>query len=209
LALLAGALALAGCGGEAVQVQQGSSATSSDSPSPVPAPAGTADASPGAVTGQGEPAPTGTAPIEQSPAPTASGVLLAAVVKDIRFADHGSFDRVVVEYQGTFGGWRVAYQDRITEDPSDRPVPLKGAAFLSVVVRNATFDNQVQAGGSVPHVSYDGPRRIEADLPNVKEIADAGDFESVLSLGIGLDHSAGIRAYRLASPSRLVIDIAH
>jgi O-methyltransferase involved in polyketide biosynthesis len=46
-------------------------------------------------------------------------------------------------------------------------------------------------------------------LGNVLEIADAGDFEAVLSLGIGLRTQAGLRAYRLEGPSRLVIDLAH
>ena len=99
--------------------------------------------------------------------------------------------------------------DEIIEDPSGEPVPLQGAAFLSVVIDNATFDNLVQVGGSVPHVVYEGPRRMAPALPNVKEIADAGDFEAVMALGIGLDHVAGIRAYRLEGPSRLVIDVAH
>lgn len=197
------AAALAGCSrGDPVQVPEASSPTATSTPSSV----SSADSSPGAVA---EPAPSGTGPIEQKAAPSPSGALNAAVVKEIRFASHQDFDRVVVEYQGTFGQWRVAYADEILEDPSGEPVPLQGSAFLSVVVNNATFDNLVQVGGAVPHVVYQGPRRIATALPNIREIADAGDFEAVMALGIGLDHVAGLRAYRLEGPSRLVIDVAH
>lgn len=213
--VLAGAL-LAGCAsGEPVQVVQssaqasGGAATSGPATPTVPI-GGTADSSPGAARVAGaEPAPTGTGPIEQSVIPSPSGLLNAAVVKEIRSARHEGFDRVVVEYQGTFGAWRVAYADRITEDPTGDPVPLQGSAFLSVIVQNATFDNLVQVGDGVPHLVYDGPRRISPGLPNVREIADAGDFEAVMALGIGVDHGAGVRAYRLEDPSRLVIDVAH
>ncbi len=215
LAIVA-ALLLAGCGADQ-PVLVGGSDSSDAAPTPT-APSGTAelpgntaDSSPGAAVAAGvdEPAPTGTGPIEQSVPPSPSGQLKAAVVKDIRAARHPGFDRVVVQYQGTFGAWRVAYADRIVEDPTGEPVPLRGSAFLSVVVQNATFDNLVQVGDGVPRLVYDGPRRLSPDLPNVFEIADAGDFEAVMALGIGLDHAAGLRAYRLEDPSRLVIDVAH
>ncbi len=188
----------------------GATAAPSGSPSPsgaVGAAALTGDASPGA--NASEPVPSGTGPLTSTATPAPSGVLQAAVVKDIRVGAHPGFDRVVVEFAGTFGRWQVRYADAITEDPTDEPVPLQGNAFLSVVIDNATFDNIVQAEGGVPHVVYEGPRRITPELTSVRELADAGDFEAVLSLGIGVSAETGIRAYRLDDPSRLVIDVAH
>jgi hypothetical protein len=37
----------------------------------------------------------------------------------------------------------------------------------------------------------------------------SGDFENVLSFGIGVDRVAGFQAIRMTGPDRLVIDIAH
>jgi len=166
----------------------------------------TADTSPGAVAA---PAPTATGTLDGPASPAPSGVLKAAVVKEIRAADQGTFDRVVIEFQGTFGAWRAGYVPKVTEDGSGDPVSLQGDRFVQVSVQNATFDNAVQVGDGVPHAAYTGPHRLSPMLGNVLEIADAGDFEAVLSLGIGLRTQAGLRAYRLEGPSRLVIDIAH
>jgi hypothetical protein len=169
-----------------------------------PAPSSTAE-----VSGSAAPEPS-TAPSAASAtgsgAPAGQG---AAVVKVIRFADRGSFDRVVIEFQGTFGAWAVSYVNEVVSDPEGKQVKLAGSASISVRVQKATFDNLFQAGDGIPHLSYTGPRRMAAGLANVQEIADAGDFEAVIGLGIGVSHKAGLRAYRLAGPSRLVIDIAH
>lgn len=211
-------VALAGCAGREVSTTGSGGTAGTGSPSADSTPTATsadgedlapdgADASPGAS--GSEPAPTGTGPLQSSATPTPSGVLQAAVVKDIRAARHDGFDRVVVEFEGTFGRWSVSYADRITEDPTGDPVDLRGSAFLAVVIANATFDNIVQAEGGVPHVAYEGPRRVAPGLPAVQEVADAGDFEAVMSLGIGVAQVTGIRAYRLESPSRLVVDVAH
>lgn len=140
--------------------------------------------------------------------PSAGGVR-AAVVQQIRAAEQGGFDRVTVEFQGTFGAWQARYVPAVTEDPTGDPVPLEGEAFIQLVIQNATFDNLFQAEGGVPHVAYSGPRMISPGLPTVRQVAGAGDFEAVLSLGIGVSKQAGMRAYRLENPSRLVIDIAH
>ncbi len=156
-----------------------------------------------------QPAATATAPVRGAASPSPSGALQAAVVTQIRAADQGTFDRVVIEFQGTFGAWRVEYQDAITEDPTGDPVALQGQAFVHVSIQNATFDNSFQAGNGVPAAAYAGPRRLTPGLSAVREIADAGDFEAVLALGIGVSHQAGLRAYRLEGPSRLVIDISH
>lgn len=205
------AVLLAGCGAGGstpvatasadVTESAGSSPRSTASGSALPGPSGTSMAQP--------PAATATAQVVGSAAPEPSGELKAAVVREIRTADQGSFDRVVIEFEGTFGPYQVGYVPAVTEDPTDEPVALQGAAFLRVVVQNATFDNVFQAEGSVPHLAYTGPRRLTAALPVVQEVADAGDFEAVISLGIGLSRQAGLRVSRLEGPSRLVIDVAH
>jgi hypothetical protein len=37
----------------------------------------------------------------------------------------------------------------------------------------------------------------------------AGDFEGVVSFGLGLRRKTGFRVFRLTAPTRIVIDVAH
>lgn len=209
------AVLLAGCGadGPTPVATASADATASTGSSPQGSAKGTASGSavpsPGGTSMAQPPAATATAQVVGTATPKPSGELKAAVVREIRTADQGGFDRVVIEFDGTFGAYQVGYVPAVTEDPSDEPVALQGSAFLRVVVQNATFDNVFQAQGGVPHLAYAGPRRLTAALPVVQEVADAGDFEAVISLGIGLSRQAGLRVSRLEGPSRLVIDVAH
>ena len=43
-------------------------------------------------------------------------------------------------------------------------------------------------------------------MPNVKEVVRAGDFEAVLTYGIGLAHKSEIWVITLTNPSRVVAD---
>jgi hypothetical protein len=91
--------------------------------------------------------------------------------------------------------------DQLVEDGSGNPVSLAGAANLEVVFQGA---NAHRENGS-PTVS---PRRFSPGLTAVKEIAQLGDFEAVVSYGIGVDQQRPIQVFTLSNPSRLVIDIA-
>lgn len=152
-----------------------------------------------------EPAPTGTDPVTDPAGPTDP----AAVLKAIRYANRGSYDRVVLDFNAPFGGYTVQYVDALTEDPTGDPVELAGGAVLAVSIQGATMNNAFQTSDTTPLETYAGPKRVSPNLPNVKEVADAGDFEAVLSLGIGVDRQAGFKVMRLTGPDRLVIDVAH
>jgi hypothetical protein len=187
----------------------GTSRATSDASTATDAASATLSPSPSASSSAGRTAPTSTVAASGPAVPAAVAEQGAAVVRAIRVADQGAFDRVVLEYTGTFGLWSVRYVDKVTNDPIGDVVPLKGAAFLDVRVQDATFDNIFQVGGAITHAAYTGPHRVEAGLTTVMEIADAGDFEAVMGVGIGVTRAAGFTAYRLSNPSRLVIDIAH
>jgi hypothetical protein len=51
------------------------------------------------------------------------------------------------------------------------------------------------------------PTRIKYGLRNVKEVVNAGDFEGVLTYGIGLNNKSQIRVFTLTNPSRVVVDV--
>ncbi len=132
-----------------------------------------------------------------------------AVLVDIRAAEHSDFDRVTFEFDRPFRGYTVSYVPRVANDPNGWLVPLPGRAFLEVNIKSATFDNSYQVTAAADRQQYKGPKRLALNLPEILEVAPAGDFESVVSFGFGLKMKNVYRVIALDSPSRLVIDIAH
>jgi hypothetical protein len=120
---------------------------------------------------------------------------------DVRAGRHPGFDRVVFEFRGAVPEHRIGYVDQLVEDGSGNPVEVAGGADLEVVFQGANAHN---ANGA-PTV---GPRRFSPGLPAVKEIAQLGDFEAVVSYGIGVDRRRPIKVTTLSGPSRLVVDVS-
>lgn len=127
-----------------------------------------------------------------------------AVLTDIRTGRHSGYEQVVLAFAGTFGSVRVGYVAAVHADPSDRIIPLRGSAFLQVAVQGA-----VARYAAVPLPRpYTGPSTVTPGYPTTKQVSISGDFEAVLSVGVGLDRVAGFRIERLRAPDRLVIDVA-
>ena len=95
---------------------------------------------------------------------------------------------------------RIRYVDQLTEDASGKPVSLAGGADLEVVLDGANAHD----GGGRPTVS---PRRFSPGFGALKEVAQTGDFEAVVSYGLGVDRQRPFKVSTLGGPSRLVIDI--
>lgn len=57
--------------------------------------------------------------------------------------------------------------------------------------------------------TYRGPEELKPGFPALVELQHAGDFENVLSWGIGLTGPRCVKASRLTAPLRLVLDILH
>jgi hypothetical protein len=133
-------------------------------------------------------------------AASASGV---PVLKAIRTGRHGSYERLVLEFTAPYGMVNVRYVPVVRSDPSDRIVPLQGRSFLEVVVHGAVAQWQAS-----PITPYSGPSTVTPGYPTMKQVSISGDFEAVLSFGIGLSRTAGFRVARLGSPDRLVVDVA-
>ena len=134
-------------------------------------------------------------------AAAAAGAQSAPTLTDVRAGGHTGFDRVVFEFRGAVPEHRVGYVDQLVQDGSGRPVAVAGAADLEVVFQGANAHRQ---DGS-PTIS---PRRFSTGLPAVKEVAQIGDFEAVVTYGIGVDRKRPIKVSTLSNPSRLVIDVS-
>jgi hypothetical protein len=115
---------------------------------------------------------------------------------NVRTGNDGTFDRIVFDERVSASGYSVRYVSRVVYDASGQVVPLRGRYFLRVVINGAATTS------SMPTVRTPG-------LPEVAQIRNAGEFERVVSYGIGLNRYRGFRVFRLTSPTRLVIDVLH
>jgi hypothetical protein len=198
IALAAGAVMFAaGCG----PTGPASSAPPPASPAVVPpAPVGPSS---GSTTPNPDPPAHTANPQPTTSSPSPPGGLLQA----IRTGRHSDHDRLVFEFGGSNAPeHRLRYVDQVREDPSDRPVTLQGTAFLQVVFDGATLDTSASESDPSKAQRYHGPVRLTPGLPLVKDVAVAGDFERVLSFGVGLARPAGLRVQTLTAPARVVID---
>jgi hypothetical protein len=114
---------------------------------------------------------------------------------------HGTFDRFVVQADFNAPGYDVRYVRRIVADPSGRPVSLLGAKRIRVTFK--------LAGGRDNRGTNYLPNTLTPLCPNLLQVKETGDFEGVVSFGLGLRRMTGFRVFRLANPRRVVIDVAH
>jgi hypothetical protein len=118
-------------------------------------------------------------------------------LKTVRTAPHPGYDRIVFEFTGQIPSYDLSRQDSATfvRDASGQPVLLDGSVGIKLVFRNTG------AASSVPTDAKPG-------LTSIREIAQIGNFERVLSYGIGISSSQCVRVLELSGPSRLVVDVA-
>jgi Putative peptidoglycan binding domain len=137
-------------------------------------------------------------PIEQ----TADRVGVALLV-GVRAGRNKAFDRLVFDFDGPVPGVRVQYVDELIQDGSGLPIPLRGRAVVEIVIQPAAAHRD---DGSP---TFTGPLPDLTGFATFRQIADAGDFEAVLTWGIGVAARTGLRVLTLTSPSRVVVDVVH
>jgi hypothetical protein len=109
-----------------------------------------------------------------------------------------TYDRVVFEFADTLPQFRIEYVSELISDGSGLPVPIGGRSILLVQFTPAqAHSNTGQATAAA---------RMKPKLPIVKEIVCSGDFEAVVTYGIGLAKKAYTRILTMDNPYRLVID---
>lgn len=120
----------------------------------------------------------------------------------VRAGNDGTFDRIVFDQRFSPSGYVVHYVKQVVADASGRPVHVKGHYFLTVSLPDTSTSS---AAGTPTNVL----QKYTPNLPAVTQIKKTGEFENVVSFGIGLRHKRGFRVERLKSPLRLVIDVQH
>jgi hypothetical protein len=124
-----------------------------------------------------------------------------SLVTRLRVSRHDEFDRFAVRLDGPLGQWSVTPQNSATflQDPSGLPVTLRGVAGLGVVIHGA----QAHTNAGQPTV----PTDLQPNFPTILEVRQVGDFEGVVSWGIGLRQPACFRV--MPHRSRLTVDVLH
>jgi hypothetical protein len=136
------------------------------------------------------------------------------VVTDLRTGRHGCFDRLVVDLGGPAVGasYDVRYVRAVHSAGSGARVPLQGGAFLQVVLRAPSYDED----GEATYLPPDRNRVVDVSgYRTLRQVGWAGSFEGRTSLGIGVRARLPFRTFTLLGTpgsddaARLVIDVAH
>ena len=161
------------------------------------------------------PSPSSSSGVHQSPSPTAlacwplhGGASFANTVRpaitDVRVGTHGPYDRLVVEFTNV---GLPSYQlmpnpvspgggTTFIEDASSRPVTVDGNYGVLLKISDLDWTND----------SYPSGRELKPGYPVLKEVRVTGDYEAVVSIGIGLRGDVCPSITEMNSPLRLVID---
>lgn len=107
-------------------------------------------------------------------------------------------------------GYRVRYVPEVVADGSGQVVPLRGGGFLEVVIDSPAYDPATGA----PTVSWSNRSEIVdvASFRVIQQVAYAGSFEGMTTIGIGVDDAA--RGFTVSSAmgpdgdAHIMIDIA-
>ena len=126
------------------------------------------------------------AAIGTSPAPP--------TLTSIRAAHHRGFDRLVFQFTGGLPAKRtVKYVPKVIADASGKVVPVSGAARMRVVFSAAAVGQNLN--------------QRTFTLPGLLQVVQAGNFESVISYGVGVAKKEPVHLFALADPARVVIDV--
>jgi len=117
----------------------------------------------------------------------------------VRPGTHTGYDRITIEFNnGIPSKTDVTPQNNatFTLGASGQSVTLRGSAGILVTMQ-----------GADGHTAYSGPIDIKPGYSVLLEARQVQDFEGTVQWGLGLSKSACYRAFFLANPQRLVIDI--
>ncbi|MGW3342983.1 AMIN-like domain-containing (lipo)protein [Nonomuraea rubra] len=146
----------------------------------------------------GSAAPTSTAEVDVD----RSG-MEPATVTGVRYATHGTYDRVVVDLKGGIPGYSVKWVDELVQDGSGKPIDVNGGAYLQLTLFPANAHDEE----GTP--TWTGGPVYQARLRNLADVVRTGDFEARVGIGLVLGRKAPFRVTEQGSLSRLVLDVAH
>ena len=97
----------------------------------------------------------------------------------------------------------------MVQDGSGLPVPLRGAADLQIVLKAPAYDTN----GDPTYSPADPDELVNVSgYSTFRQVAFAGSFEGLTTIGLGVRARLPMRVKRIAGPGtaqRVVIDVAH
>lgn len=90
------------------------------------------------------------------------------------------YNRMSFTFSSAFPSYRIQFAGRLVGDPSGRAIPLAGDGVLTVTFRQA----QAHTASGAPSVVTQPPARL--GFSRMVSWAPAGDFEGVVTYGIGI-----------------------
>ena len=182
--LLAGIL-LAGCGETA-----GPGTSPSAAPTPTTTAASTSEAP---TTTTAAPAPT----LKGASCDTRGGGSYANTPRfvSVDTAAEDGVERIVFEFEPDEGAteppaWNVSFTDSLASDGEGAPVEVAGEAFVYVSFGAIGTD----LSGEKPTPIYKGPKELKVRGSTLLEAEQLGDFENIISWGLGLSSKACFRS---------------
>ncbi len=132
-----------------------------------------------------------------------AGAAPSATLVAIRAASHSEvtphYDRVVFQIDGRLPDTiSIQYVPKLIGDGSGKVVPIQGKAILRLSLSPAVA--HTNTGQAIV------PARIRYNLPLIQEVVGSGDFEGVVSYGVGISQKTEYRISTLTNPTRIVID---
>ena len=126
-----------------------------------------------------------------------------AVLQTIRTGRQDGYDRVVFEFRTRVPGWRAEYVDTPQyECGSGEMVRVAGDAWLQVSFEPANAHTEEGRPTAQRQL-------VDPAGENLRELRRICDFEAHVDYVIGVGSPNRYRAFTLAEPARLVIDIRH
>lgn len=127
-----------------------------------------------------------------------------ALLREVRSAKHGEYDRVVFEFDGsTLPGYHVEY--------IDSPVRKCGSGAVTSVAGDAWLEIRMHPANA--HTDTGQPtvsdRERHVNNPVLKELEMTCDFEGYVSWVLGVSAPNRYRVLELTNPARLVLDVKH
>jgi hypothetical protein len=142
-------------------------------------------------------------PVDEATDTGGQEVLAHALLRRLRAGRNKDFDRLVFDFDGPVPGVRVEYVRELRHDASGEVIRLRGRAIVRVDLRPAVAHHE----DGTPSLSE--PLPDLTGFPAFRQVADAGDFEAVLTWGIGVASRTGLRAVTLTGPTRVAVDVWH
>jgi len=126
-----------------------------------------------------------------------------AVLRNVRAAGHGDFDRIVFEFEGPTPPYVVSYTDvPVSQCGSGAAVSLPGTAILTVRISPANAHTEEGRASGAPH-------QLKAAGDNILEMRQTSDFEAVVLWAVALKHARRYSVRELSAPARVIIDLEH